>query len=268
MRWFALLPLLWLAACSSLPDSRPSAVREAEQQLFQGVDSFEENDFHRAGEYFARALDAYRSIDDSEGQLIAHLNLLETALVTRRLEFAGRQLEAAQAVHRRGETGPHYQGRIELLRARLAYLRGENGAVIEQLEKLLPSFDENHKPKARVNAVHLGAVTLRTQLAFDGDELTPMWLARMQACTDRGEPLQNARLLRFEARLAEPAEGEKKLRAALAVYRELAHRPELSETLRELAELMKSQGRDEEARALSERADLVEAHFRLPVQPK
>ncbi len=269
MRWFILLPLLlWLAACSSLPDSRPTAVRDAEQLLFQGVDAFEENDFHRAGEYFARALDAYRSIDDSEGQLIAHLNLLETALISRRLSFADKQLEAAQRVHDRGDTEKHYQRRIVLLYARLYTLRGEREMALEQLDRLLPAFAENNKPKGAMTAVTRSAVTLRTQMAFSGTESAERqrWLARLEACTDRGDVFQNARLLRFQAQAeSDPLSAESKLREALSVYRELAHRPELSDTLMELAELLRSQGREQEAEEIRQRAELVEAHYRLPM---
>lgn len=267
MRWFALPLLLWLAACSSLPDSRPTAVREAEQLLFQGVDAFEENDFHRAGEYFARALGAYRSIDDSEGQLIAHLNLLETALISRRLAFADQQLEAAQRIHERGETTAHYQRRIQLLHAHLAVLRDNTGLALEQLQPLLPAFDENNRPEGRVLALSRSAVTLRTQLAFVNgtEDEQATWLQRLEACTDKGDALQNARLQRFQA-LAESdgVEAEKMLRAALVVYREQARRPELSETLGELAGLLQTQGREGEAEDLRQRAELVEAYYRLP----
>ncbi|MCW8919538.1 MAG: tetratricopeptide repeat protein [Gammaproteobacteria bacterium] len=261
-----LIPLFLLlqAACSGVSDTRPEPVRKSEYYLEHGVSAFENSDYVAAADFLRKALAHYRSIDDTTGVLLSRINLAETALAAGNFKAALEQIEEAERIAD-GEPYHEYRPRLALLRAQTHWRAEEGEKALALLQPLLPNFESDGRSSERPTLLQLGAVTLRTAIAFarDDDERQEarLWLQRLALMLPRTEgrtALHHARLLRFEAQLAAheeaPQTALEKFDQALQLYREGAARPAIAATLTESGKLLMQLGRWEEAAEQLQRA--------------
>lgn len=259
-----LLALLLLSGCSSVSDNRPDSVRKSEYYLEHGVDAYANSDYVTATDFFLKALAHYRSIDDTQGTLLALINLAETAMMTGNAEAVLRYLDEAQTVSRRMQP-PRYLSRLQLMRAQLYWREHDRQRVLSLLEPLLPAFDGKNEPLSRPSRLDLTALILRTDIAFDEYDTDPAearrWLLRLENALRQNSdstPMHDARLSRFHAQLAyhdnKPEQALKLLEDALAHYRQAAVRPAIAATLSEMARIHMKMGDWEPAQAKLQRA--------------
>lgn len=245
-----ILPLLFLSVisgCSTISDERPEPIRKSEYYLEHGVNAFEESRFIDAADFFRKALAHYRSIDNSTGILLSRINLAETSLALGNFKLAHAEIRQAQKIEESILTS-EYRDRLSLLQAQVYWRAGKRSESLDLLEPLLPQFDVAQKPVGKTDANSVGAVTLRTDIAMteaDGDRTTAeIWLTRLSKLISNikdEHPLHKARLLRFEAKLAqsqqEYSKALDKLQQALVLYRDSAIRPAIAATLSEQGDI-------------------------------
>lgn len=257
-----LLPLL--PACSGISDTRPEPLRKSEYFLEHGVSAFENSDYVAATDFLHKALSHYRSIDNTTGILLSHINLAETALAAGNFPAAEDNISAAEKISSSGGY-QDFQPRLTLLRAQVHWRRHDADKSLSLLQGLLPSFNDEQRSSSKPNLIMLGAVTLRTDIAFSRDDEAKqearLWLRRlslMLPSTEDKTQLHHARLLRFEAQLAyydnAPQEALARLEQTLQLYREAAARPAIAATLTESALLLIKMQRWQEAEERLQRA--------------
>ncbi len=250
--WHRVTPLLGLllSACSGISDQRPEPLRDSEYFLEHGVSAFENSDYVAASDFLRKALAHYRSIDNTAGILLSRINLAETALAAGNFDAAAENIEAAEKISHHGPF-TEYLPRLTLLRAQVTWREQQTEEAIRLLQALLPTFDEEQNSKTKPTLLLLGAVTLRTDIAFmqsaqsSSNNDAELWLrrlSRMLPATPDNSQLHYARLLRFEAQQAYRNNDSKaaleKLELALFYYREAASRPAIAATLTEIGELL------------------------------
>ncbi len=221
---------LVLSACASLPepDTTPSAYREADELLNQGVASYRHYRYRKSLPLFQQALRLYRRSDLPEGIAKSCLNLARVMLAQQRYTQAGIYLDRAQAAL---DDEPH-----NTLRAHLHIQRAQWHLAAQRFEAardaLAPVLD--HPGHA---GIHLAALQTRTAIAFaSGDDDRADWLQRYRRAVGERDDHHRGRLLRFEARLT--ASGPRRtalLLAALHHYRRQANPAGAAAVLQELA---------------------------------
>ncbi len=257
-----LLPIL--SACSGISDTRPEPLRKSEYFLEHGVSAFENSDYVAATDFLHKALSHYRSIDNTMGILLSHINLAETALAAGNFPAAESNLSAAEKISRVSGYA-NFQSRLNLLRSQVHWRKHDKEKSLALLQGLLPTFDEEQRSSRKPDLIMLGAVTLRTDIAFSRDDETKqearLWLRRlslMLPSTEDNTQLHQARLLRFEAQLAyydnAPEEALEKLEQTLQLYRQAAARPAIAATLTESGLLLMKMQRWHEAEEKLQRA--------------
>lgn len=242
-----LIATLILGGCGSVSDTRPEVIRKGEYYLEHGVTAYGNSDYVTATDFFNKALAQYRSIDDTHGILLGHINLAETAMATGNTRAVLNQLDEAEKVAHRMNP-PLYLKRLILLRAQVYWREGKSEQVMKLISPLLPAFNDEDEPDTRPDLITLTAITLRTDIAFSNIDTEPKnarrWLEHLRnSLRKNGDttPLHDARLSRFEAQLAY-REGNVQqalslLDEALNSYREAAVRPAIAATLTETARL-------------------------------
>lgn len=253
MRPFLLLLFLSvISGCSTISDERPGPVRKSEYYLEHGVSAFEESRFIDAADFFRKALAHYRSIDDSTGILLSRINIAETALALGNFKLANAEIRQAKKIDKAVLTR-EYLDRLALLQAQVHWRAGNRKESLGLLEIMLPQFDIDHKAVGKTNASTVGAVTLRTDIAMttaNSDKVTAItWLTRLSKLISNiknEHPLHKARLLRFEAKLAQLQQNDSKalnqLKQALVLYRDAAIRPAIAATLSEQGDVYMQMG--------------------------
>jgi tetratricopeptide (TPR) repeat protein len=258
------LILLLLSGCSTVSDERPEPIRKSEYYLEHGVNAFSNSDYVAATDFFSKALANYRSIDDTTGILLSRINLAETALASGNFPAALQNIEAAE-MSANAEPYIAYQPRLTLLRAQTHWRAREKEKALALLERLLPSFDSEDRSQEKPTLLLLGATTLRTDIAFALDDNNKqearLWLRRlslMLPATSGRTAAHQARLLRFEARLAayehDYQHALNNFEQALQLYREGAARPAIAATLTESGKLLMTLERWKEAEEKLQRA--------------
>lgn len=260
-----LLPiLLSLGACSGVSDDRPEPTRKSEYFLEHGVSAFKDSDFVSATNFLDKALAHYRSIDDTTGVLLTHINLAETALAAGNFDAALKNINAAEKISNMNEQ-LDYQQRLTLLRAQVHWRKQQTDESLKLLQGILPTFDNEQHSENPTNLFALGATTLRTDIAFASDDENMqearLWLHRLTIMlpdTKGHTELHQARLLRFESKIAfhdnSPQEALDKLEQALKLYRDAAARPALAATLAESGQLFMQMQRWQQAEDRFQRA--------------
>lgn len=243
-----------LSGCSVAVDERPAAIRESEKYLARGVAAYRESDYVAATGFFNKALANYRSLDDSRGTLISHLNLAETALATGSYQALDTHADAARRISER-EGYTEFSVRITLLRAAARLRQRDYEEALNMVAPLLPRFSEKDVPAVSPTPVEIAAIVLRTKLAFANDGANAgEWTDRLRnSLSGAGTSSQNeARLKRFEAALAVRQErfsdAARLYEQALAIYHETLHRPGIAATLGEWARSDMAQNKWHEAR--------------------
>lgn len=258
------LALLLLSACSGISDTRPELIRKSEYYLEHGVSAYENSDYVAATDFLRKALAHYRSIDNTEGILLSHINLAETALAAGNFAAAEENIDAAEKISQLSNYR-EFNPRLQLMRAQVYWRQHDASNALQQLASLLPPFDEEQRSEKRPDLLMLGAVTLRTDIAFsrenDAHAEAKLWshrLSLMLPQTEGNTQLHKARLLRFEAQLAyyegDPKDALETLEEALQLYRDSAARPAIAATLTERGDMLIKLERWQEAEDELQRA--------------
>ena len=266
LKYYLLSPLLLiiLSACSSISDERPEPIRKSEYYLEHGVSAFANSDYVTATDFFSKALAHYRSIDNTTGILLSRINLAETSLASGNFSASEQNIKMAESIVQH-ENYAEYRPRINLLHSQIHWKKKEQSEALQQLQTLLPQFDEGNQSKTTPNLLMVGATTLRTDIAFAHiDENTVeahLWLDRLSLMIQSAKdvtPQHKARLLRFEAQIAfRNGKNESaflKLEQALQQYRQTASRPAIAATLTEMGQLLMNMERWDRAEESLQRA--------------
>jgi Tfp pilus assembly protein PilF len=205
-----------LSACASGPaeQPRPELVTTPESLLQRGIKHFRDNDLVEANRNFQQALQLYRSIDDPDGIMRSCLNLAKLNTAVNNDERAAIYLDRA-AQTARTNTLPGYDQHIAILRSTLLIRQGETATAADMLADALQSAD---------STTRLAALKNRTVIAFtDNDTDRTQWLQRYRTenTAAGNRPSHRARILRFDAELAEDLDDQDSLlKQALAVSRQ------------------------------------------------
>lgn len=243
---------IFLGACATSIDTRPSIILDAEAYTSEGFHEFTENQWSRAQNSFSKALMLYQSVDNQQGVILMHINLAEVALALDDSAVCQNHLdEAINKVNH--ATLADLQSRIIFLYARNALKQNRSTEAESLLQRLLPEFDQQ-TPVDKPSDLQLAAIASRTRLAFVQEQDEWLWTQRYANALDKSaskNPAFQARLLRFQARWLQDhgqyRQADKKLQQALIDYKSIAFRPGIAITLAELGGLAIEENRREDA---------------------
>lgn len=271
-----ILLLLGIGGCvQALPAGKSAdsvlSSRPGEQLLAAGVRSFRSGDYAVAMRFFQEALVVGRGVDDGGGMARAEVNMADTALAMGTVvEARSHLLAARRLVERDGlaTLAPH----LEMIAASLAIREGRRDEAIA----ILTPYLAESSPVPATNGMaefRLAALINRIELASVGDRNQfQQWVSRYRqalAVSQAGQTDYSARLLRFEAQLAQwqgnREERDRLLRQALAIYRRSKGRPGIAAALAEwgrylLADQAWDAARDRLDRAFFVRVDMQDRY--------
>lgn len=236
-RHAALLALAAVAAACGTPGPvEPAAVTEPRDALSMGIRSYHDQNFFAARQLFAKAHALYRSLDDGRGQVMALVNLADSALVVGEHGLALAHLAQAERIAARdGVTG--FDERLRLLKAQAVLESGAPDAAAQQLDALLAGPLEP--------AVRQAAVLERARVALRRGEEAAPWLAQARAAA-AGSDAARASVLKLEARTAVQQGDRTAARAwlvqALELQRKARYRPGIAAAHEELGALAQAGG--------------------------
>ena len=228
-----IIMLLQLTACTSGPaeKTQPASITSPAQLLDRGITHYNDNNYAGASKSFQKALLQYRSIDDQTGIANSCLNLSKTYMAINNNQLAAAYLERAEAIIE--------QASLHELDEHLALLKSSLAIKLQSYEdaaRILEPVLNSSKPSTR-----LAALKNRTRIAFildDNDK--PQWLAKYASLQQKhaaGDSSHHARVLRFEAELADDETARQELLAiSLEISRLLADRPAIAATLMQMAQ--------------------------------
>lgn len=234
-----LLITVMLAGCSSRPVHQPAVVVNSDADMALGMRAYQNNNYAEAGNYFARALAQYRSVDDRTGQLNTLIDLADSALGQGEYASAREYLGAADQITadiNHSGLKPH----LVLLGAYADMQAGDNQQAADQLDTLL-------KDASTPADIRQAALFARTQAAFDlKSSDAPAWLKKLGAALGNSpDTLIQARYQRLQARAAlirgNSAQAAALYAKALDAYRTAYYRPGIAATLEEWATLSMQQ---------------------------
>jgi len=234
---YKLLLTLWvfiLSACSGGPAEKPVAdsFSSPAKLLDQGIYQYNNNNYPKAIEHFEKALLQYRSIDNQAGIANSSMNLAKTYMATNHNQIAAGYLINANKIIK--------QAPLEALSEHLHILNSslaiKNTLYDEALLELKPVL------KSRNTTTQLAALKNRTAIAFANNESDQQqWLNKYKSLQQKhaeGTSSHLARILRFEAELANDAESKSKLlKQSLDISRKLAARTAIAATLSQWADI-------------------------------
>lgn len=239
------------------PEIAPLSIQVAELDLASGVTSFHQGDYHSAVVQFNDALAIYRSIDHVSGKTKTHMNLAETYMAVGNLHKAKSHLQSAKSLAEK-EGLTNLLPSLNLMDSSLAIREKRYSKAIKVLTPYLPNGD------IQTNSFGLAALQNRVIIALKTEPSSAeKWIRMYDRAMQGGakQPLQNGRLLRFQAFLAQQAGDFAKRDAlfekALNIYREATARPGIAATLTEWARDTISSGQLDKADDLLQRAIAV-----------
>ena len=253
-----LATLLVACASSEQKQPRPELIEQADTTISNGVASYNQADYTTAEKLFTRALYRYRGIDNPEGIAASCINLAKTRLSLGDTAAATQWIDSAQQAIETGAPG-HLQSHVSIVRSSIAIETRDYETAKRLLAPLLDEADKSIDHPTR-----LAALQNRTRIAFAENSEAAAWTERYAKQVTANDPLQQARLARFRAVLSTDNEtGDAQFNAALAIYRNQAHRPGIAATLTEWAQRDIEQQRYTSAenklkRALFIRAELMD----------
>jgi hypothetical protein len=233
-----------LAACASPLPQKPKALNDAEQNMQRGATAYANDEYHLAANAFTNALDLYQSIDDGPGIFEASVNLIETSITVGNLAAARQRLQRLKGVTDES-SGMDGAMRLKLLEVRLLHAEQRPQQALDLLRPLWPEFDEGQRiiqGGEHSLAVIAASARLKQQLGHTDADLWIRRFATIDLDTTPGDQRYRALLLRLQAQQLNDAspgssEGERLLREALGIYRNLVYRRGIAAALQQLAQL-------------------------------
>lgn len=260
--------ILASTGCVRAPSRQPELVVKAEQYQRRGVKAYQRGDYVTARSMFDNALRIYESLDDARGSVSTLVNLIETALRSRDYALAENYVQQAGMLAERNDLS-NYRSRVTLLASTLALVQGDVEDARTLLEPLLPVF-KGDSVTGTLDDVSLAAIANRTRIEFAGENAEPaLWVRRFADALQRSgqdQPLMRARLLRFQARIAEE-NGEagtaaRLLDQALSQYKLALSQPGIAATLLQSGKLAMRRSQWLEARRSLRRSAAVYTRLR------
>lgn len=238
------LILCCIIAAGCVGDSviKSSVVQNAENYSNDGLQAFSEGDWKRAKNLFRRALSLYQGIDNQQGVLYSHINLLEVALAGS--DYPSTQKHLRRAIEIAKMAGfKHYQSRITLLSAQSELQQQHYVQAEKLLQLLLPEFN-GVTPVRTSDMIELSAIANRVKIAFVTQQDETIWTQRYANAlllSKNNSPALENRLLRFQSNLLHRQQqyhsAESYLQRALSGYKKMGFRKGIAATLAELGQL-------------------------------
>ena len=256
-----LLSACLFSMCVASPNKEQESAELGHHLLQQGRKYLNNDEYPNAINRFNQALVFYESYDDITGIAHCHFGLAEAAVALGKLGLAKKYLRNLYAME--GKTKiDRFDSMVRMLDVKIEYFSGMYGRAIENLEPLLPEFDDMGRLSQKVDIQTLNVTAIRTLLAFKTNfDQAKQWTQRFEALLfsyGKDSPTHNASLDRFNAQIMahnkEYNQAEELLGNALAFYKETDDRRGIAATLRELGLLMIAQHRWAEADDLLHRA--------------
>lgn len=256
-----------LAGCvGSGPEKIPEPVSRAEDYQQLGQIDFKRGNYITAIEMFAKALSIYRSVDQPNGMVRAHFNVIETTLAVNKLKDARLHLQQAAHVIERDSLA-HHLPRYHLLNSTVFIHEQNFSAAKNPLKNILPVFNEQQRAKGELTPIVVAAVFNRTLVAIElKDNDIDLWVKRLGFVIREIGTARHSLLGRYQRVLAAVAGLAGKTAAAtqhysnaLSEYHLAFYRPGIAATLFEWGELMAANNNIDLARDRLERA----LHIRL-----
>ena len=269
--------LLLVGCVGSGPEKRPEPVSRAENYQQLGQIDFKRGHYATAIEMFAKALAIYRSVDQPNGMVRAHFNVIEATLAVDKLKDARHHLQQAVHVIKRDSLS-HHLPRYYLLNSTVFIHEQDFVAAKKPLKNILPDFSEGQQPKGALTPIVVAAVFNRTLVAIElKDNDIDSWIKRLGFVMRDVGATRHALVGRYQRILATAASLAGKTAAAiqhysfaLSEYHLAFYRPGIAATLFEWGELVAANNkidlaRDRFERALHIRLWLTDAHHAVEV---
>ena len=264
--WFVavVISISLCAGCVLPPEKRTQVIDQGVSALERGVHAFNSHDYVLAASMFDRSLAFYRSLDDTNGIILSHINLSEVSTAIGNYGAAKKHLLSAKYVSHRDHVTSHLE-QIELALVSIAIKQQKYEEATKILNTLLPEFDDEFQPTDLLNEVQLSALANRVHIAFDKDSPDKgVWTMKFKHALTfarEGSGSLTGRLRRFQAQLAieENAfdQADAHYREALHHYKQDVHRSGIAATLEEWAKMLDSLGAWEDAEDRLRRAMFI-----------
>jgi len=231
-----------VAGCGGDSVIKPTVVQNAENYSNDGLQAFSEGDWKRAENLFRRALSLYQGVDNQQGVLYSHINLVEVALAGSDYPASQKHLMRASEIAKRAGF-QHYQSRITLLSAQSELQQQHYVQAEKLLQLLLPEFD-GVTPVSTSDMIVLSAIANQVKVAFVTQRDEAKWTQRYANAlllSKSNSPALENRLLRFQSNLLQRQQqynnAESYLQRALSGYKTMGFRKGIAATLTELGQL-------------------------------
>ena len=256
-RLFLILVLVLLIGCEGNPVRKPSVIENAGRYSQDAIQAYDDEQWILAKHLFNRALRLYQGVDDQEGVLATHINLVEVALSAHDYQ------EAKHYLNWLNNNAKDQGQRVVLLNALFALQQKKMTEATVFLQQLLPKFDGDNL-LVSLDGIQLTAVATQTKVAFAQKQDEALWVSRYAHAlkkVNNKDEVRKALLYRFRSRLlvsqGEYAAAANKLQQVLLIYKKHQVRQGIAMTLFELGALSEMQNDREEALAYFNRSIAV-----------
>jgi len=236
---------LALSACTNSPDFQAGVYSKGERIMLNGVIDYEKQNYLNAQQKFYRALLLYQSVDDSEGTLLARINLVEALLATHKFEFAEQQLIIVKQLILKREIKKSLKFKVNLLEVKVLYQKQHYHEALDIVESLL--IPENNK---RIDLLAIAA-KLEVLISVETEQ---QWLNQFRATLlqeGMGQSKFHINLKRIDAVIATQnkqfQQALELLHEALVFYKSQANRRSIAACLEEIAEISLKQNKQVQA---------------------
>ncbi len=234
--YLCLILILSITACTGTLDTRPDVFIQSERLMQQGISAYRQDNYPQASKAFNKAINLYQSIDDQQGILLAHINLIKSRLAISQFT----QAEQTLANLNTRMAPPALRAQITALQAHALFLQQNYKSALQTFAPLLQQIPKNHAPMSNAQIQWLMLQTKYALFAHTAD--APAWFDRLTTALskhDNSSPLQTALFNRLGAQAAlQNGQIEKAMQlmhTALAGYKAKAHRRATASCLQELA---------------------------------
>ena len=229
---------LTLPACAGSPDVRPDSYSKSENLLHSGLIAYKKDDFPAALQKFNSALLLYQSLDDTKGEQLTRINLVETSLALSDFAAAEQQLTILKQQAVDGFLDEPFKNRVILLEVKLLFQQQRYSEALAAIEPLLLPLDG--REPADNNELNLLATAARLETLISA-KTKPRWLDKFRTALaqEPQQPKFQIILKRIDAIIASQKhqyhEALKLLHEALGYYKLQDDRRAIASCLEDIA---------------------------------